>query len=103
MATDGVINFWNFNYIKNQKEETKNMLPAPFSKLHIHQSGINSFDLEKVSENEYLIATGGDDNLLSLIVFNLIPIENGNLSVEIVTKWSSSTSHCAQITGLVFN
>ncbi|XP_033222136.1 WD repeat-containing protein 6 [Belonocnema kinseyi] len=99
MATDGIINFWNFSFIKNQEKEKE--LPKPFTKIHIHQSGINSFDLEKVDGN-YLLVSGGDDNLLSLIVFNLILLENGNLSAQIVNKWNSSTCHCAQITGVKF-
>ena len=102
MATDGVINFWNFNCILSKihnNEKSENMILTPFTKLHVHQSGINSFDLKKINDNEYLLATGGDDNLLSLVVFSFIDTQNEDLSAQIVARWSSSNSHSAQITG----
>lgn len=97
MATDGIVNFWDFSYFlpdSNRQETNK-----PFTQLHIHQSGINSFDIKKISNHEYLLATGGDDNLLSLILIDIIALENGDLSAEILKKYSSSDSHSTQITG----
>lgn len=98
MATDGVVNFWDFSYLlpdgKNRAVTSK-----PFTQWRIHQSGINSFDIKQIDSHEYLFATGGDDNLISLILFRINLHENGDLSSEILKNVNSSDSHYTQITG----
>lgn len=101
MATDGVVNFWDFSYLlpdgKNRAVTSK-----PFTQWRIHQSGINSFDIKQIDSHEYLFATGGDDNLISLILFRINLHENGDLSSEILKNVNSSDSHYTQITGIKF-
>lgn len=97
MATDGIVNFWEFSYLlpnSNRKE-----MNTPFTQWKIHQSGINSFDIKQINSHEYLFSTGGDDNLISLILFQINLLENGDLSAKILMNNNSFDCHYTQITG----
>ncbi|XP_012255908.2 WD repeat-containing protein 6 [Athalia rosae] len=108
MTTDGFVNFWSLNDIVDAF--TKNLLPEkkisstisyrPFASLRLHQCGINSYDLKKLTESEFILATGGDDNLICLSVLE-IGLENGVLFVREISKWNCSSAHSTQITGLI--
>lgn len=95
-TTDGLLNFWNFSILncKMQKLTIDNNEDGFF----LHQSGINSFDVKFVNDNEYLLATGGDDNLLSLILFKINRKTDASF-IQIVSSWNSSLVHYAQISG----
>ncbi|XP_051172215.1 WD repeat-containing protein 6 isoform X2 [Leptopilina boulardi] len=100
MATDGIVNFWEFSYLlpnSNRKE-----MNTPFTQWKIHQSGINSFDIKQINSHEYLFSTGGDDNLISLILFQINLLENGDLSAKILMNNNSFDCHYTQITGIKF-
>lgn len=107
MTTDGILRFFNFTntilkIYKNANIESQDIIDFsdnPFAEFSLHQSGINSFDLKHMDENRYLLATGGDDNLLNLVSFQLCISENDALSAVMLSKWSTASAHSAQITG----
>ncbi|XP_046616157.1 WD repeat-containing protein 6 isoform X1 [Neodiprion virginianus] len=110
MATDGIVNFWCLNDVVDDivedlpdKDKLVSKIPIlPFAKLKLHQCGINSYDLKMLKESLFILATGGDDNLLCLVVFE-IKSENGVLSLHKIRKWNSASSHSTQVTGLILN
>ncbi|OXU24481.1 hypothetical protein TSAR_014047 [Trichomalopsis sarcophagae] len=68
--------------------------------ISLHQSGINSFDIKVVNDSEYILVTGGDDNLLSILIFEITLTSSENLFIRTKSSWKSTSSHHAQITGL---
>ncbi|XP_011264637.1 WD repeat-containing protein 6 isoform X2 [Camponotus floridanus] len=110
MTTDGILRFFNFTktVLKIHKDanignqDIVDFSDEPFAEFRLHQSGINSFDLKHMDEDRYLLATGGDDNLLNLVCFQLCISENDALSAVTLSKWSTASAHSAQITGLKF-
>lgn len=98
MATDGDLNFWHFCF-KNEEVNVKKLIIDGETEFHLHQSGINSFDFTNIDDNEYLLATGGDDNLLSLTRFQMDLPKNGDPSVKIISIWKTNSVHYAQVTG----
>lgn len=109
MATDGKINFWDMSLIVDdilsQKDDYcffENNVVEPFGGWTGHQSGINSFDIKKWTNDEYFFISGGDDNNLNFNVFKIISSQSEEFSIECIAEWSSSTAHSAQITGLKF-
>ncbi|KAL0127151.1 hypothetical protein PUN28_005435 [Cardiocondyla obscurior] len=110
MSTDGKLRFFDFtDTVSKVYEDAKcgnrsnvNYDNIPFAELGLHQSGINCFDLTHMHENEYLLITGGDDNLLSAVYFQ-ISVSEKKLSTEILSKWSTASAHSAQIIGVRFN
>ncbi|XP_011143279.1 WD repeat-containing protein 6 isoform X2 [Harpegnathos saltator] len=109
MTTDGLLRFFDFTDVIARIYEDANMgnqnivnfNDAPFAELSLHQSGINSYDLKSTEGNRYLLTTGGDDNLLNLLCFQISETDE-ILSVVILSKWSTMSIHCAQIAGLKF-
>lgn len=106
MTTDGIVRFWQMNsVIKNLVENSIEKLDkadeqnVPFANIKIHQSGINSFDFRRIDDSRWLLLTGGDDNLLSLVVIE-ISLENNQNFARLLTAWNSSSIHSAQITGI---
>lgn len=95
-GSDGKAVFWEVKGMGVDEKELS--LPtAPTAEFALHQSGINSFLVWRRAPDEWLLATGGDDNMLSLAVFRL---DKGNSSHwEIVSRWTTSESHSSQITG----
>ncbi|XP_015190391.1 PREDICTED: WD repeat-containing protein 6 isoform X2 [Polistes dominula] len=108
MSTDGIVRYYNFTDIF--LEASKNMISGnsnlqnidiiPFAIMKLHQSGINSYDLKTITEDKYLLVTGGDDNLLCLVLFQICILEDATVSVEILSKHNISSIHYAQITGV---
>lgn len=107
MTTDGMLRFFDLTDIVSRIYEDANLEnqnivnfnDAPFVELHLHQSGINSYDLKPVDGNKYLLISGGDDNLFSLLCFRILET-NKILSVVILSKWNTSSTHYAQIAGI---
>ncbi|XP_047508924.1 WD repeat-containing protein 6 [Pieris napi] len=62
----------------------------------IHKSGVNCIATAIISDTDFLMATGGDDNAVSL---NYMSVEE----CVVVKKevWTSETSHCSQVTGVL--
>lgn len=107
MATDGFVNLWNVNSLieeiilcETKTDDVQESTLEPFARWQAHQSGINSYDFRENNENEYFLASGGDDNKLSLTVFTIQ--KEDSLSIDIKTTWDSVSIHAAQITGLEF-
>lgn len=107
MHTDGKLRFFNFTDVVSKiyddansgNQSIVNFSDIPFAEFSLHQSGINCFDLKHMHENEYLLVTGGDDNLLSVVYFQICILENNKLSAEILSKWSTASAHFTQIVG----
>lgn len=108
MTTDGILRFFNFTntileIYKDANIENQNIIDFsnnPFTEFSLHQSGINSFDLKHMDEDRYLLATGGDDNLLNLVCFQLCISENDVLSAVMLSKWNTASAHYTQIIGM---
>lgn len=106
MTTDGMLRFYDFTDVvskvyvdaNSENQDVLNISDAPFAEFGLHQSGINSFDLKPADENGYFLITGGDDNLLNLFYLNILENDE-KLSAAILSKWSTTTAHSAQITG----
>ncbi|KAL3864776.1 hypothetical protein ACJMK2_006430 [Sinanodonta woodiana] len=70
---------------------------SPCFAMQCHQSGINSLQISKYKDNQYLVVTGGDDNCLTvsmLSVYSKQPLE-----ICVLTQYKHPTAHAAQITG----
>lgn len=99
MATDGLLNFWLVK-IDNEEIKLKKIFIDDNESYSLHQSGINSFDIKSMGNGEYLLGTGGDDSLLSLIRFQILTNDNCDTQIKIVWTWKSYSSHTGQITGI---
>ncbi|XP_063702699.1 tRNA (34-2'-O)-methyltransferase regulator WDR6, partial [Culicoides brevitarsis] len=88
MATDGVINFWQFPTMSKVHE------------LKHHGNGIHAYDICEQG-NEILIATGGDDQ--SIVISRVLMRKNeGNLKLETDKTFKIPDLHTAQVTGVRF-
>ena len=84
-GTDGCIIIWKFD-----KDEI-----FLFNKIEsIHQSGINSFDTWKINDNKILIASVGDDTLVSVTELEL---SNKSNQVSIIKKEMANASSIASV------
>lgn len=107
MTTDGMLRFFDLTDVVSRIYEDANLEQqnivnfnnTPFAEFSLHQSGINSYDLKPAGENKYFLITGGDDNLFNLLCFQISKTA-GILSVVILSKWSTASTHCAQIAGI---
>ncbi|CAH2046714.1 unnamed protein product, partial [Iphiclides podalirius] len=92
-TTRGEVCLWDVTTAKNCSEL------SPFLVFTANKSGINCVASKQLSDTEFLIATGGDDNALHL---NVIDVRLGDLgTAKVVHTWISDNIHCSQITGLV--
>ncbi|KAG4303879.1 hypothetical protein PORY_002733 [Pneumocystis oryctolagi] len=105
-STDGFITIWNISdYIKSLETDMKipnNSFPSPIWRSQLHQSNIKSMILI-CKDGKYILATGGDDNKISLmeIIIELSPDLNCKmLCNNIINK---PNAHNSSITGLVFS
>ncbi|XP_077992501.1 tRNA (34-2'-O)-methyltransferase regulator WDR6-like isoform X2 [Glandiceps talaboti] len=73
-------------------------LSDPICVLNTHQSGINSLAIQHYQGNDYLVATGGDDNALCVTLVEL-HAENATHSITVKDQYSIPSAHAAQITG----
>ncbi|XP_076278928.1 trafficking protein particle complex subunit 31 isoform X2 [Lasioglossum baleicum] len=113
MSTDGVGRLIDFTEvvsiiskggIQSDDLELKDCAGTILAKFNLHQSGINSYDIKVIKKDEYLLATGGDDNLFNLTHFKVCLSEDDNQTrVILLSKWNTSTVHIAQITGIKFH
>nr|XP_033338866.1 WD repeat-containing protein 6 isoform X1 [Megalopta genalis]XP_033338867.1 WD repeat-containing protein 6 isoform X1 [Megalopta genalis] len=112
MSTDGVGRFIDFTEIiskiskgmRSDNQELDDCTDMILAKFKLHQSGINSYAIKTIKKDEYLLATGGDDNLFNLIHFKISSSEDGEqVHILLLSKWNTSTAHFAQITGIKFH
>lgn len=98
-TTRGEITLWDINITP----DIENLETKPIFTTTSNKSGIDSFDFKILSESHILIATGGDDNAIHLIVLEMTIQDNmGNLTqMKVVHRWSTDKYHCSQITGLL--
>lgn len=86
MGTDGIICFYAIDDIHSK----------PY-KLHHNSNGINSFDVYRISENRFTIATGGDDSGIYVTEF-----EFNEEIIEFSKTLSTYSAHISQIAGIKF-
>jgi len=107
MSTDGKLRFFDFTDTVSKiyedansgNQNIVNFSNIPFAEFSLHQSGINCFDLKNIYEDEYLLVTGGDDNLLNVVYFQICISENNKLSAKILSNWNTASAHSTQIVG----
>uniref|UniRef100_T1JG63 tRNA (34-2'-O)-methyltransferase regulator WDR6 n=1 Tax=Strigamia maritima TaxID=126957 RepID=T1JG63_STRMM len=76
---------------------TSDIQLVPFHTIHLHQSGINSLLIRFITEDKFLLTTGGDDNAFHLVMFEINDSPN-NVEVKVVASGSAPSAHAAQIT-----
>lgn len=98
-TTRGEITFWDISITP----AIANLEIKPIFTTTSNKSGINSFDSNLLSESHILVATGGDDNSIHLIVLEVTIQENmENLTeIKVLYTWNTDKYHCSQITGLL--
>ncbi|GFO34229.1 WD repeat-containing protein 6-like [Plakobranchus ocellatus] len=79
---------------KQHTVENKDDL-QPLLCLKAHQSGINSLHVLQVSECKALVASGGDDNAITLHMLHFFDSQ-----VKVLAKGIKEDAHAAQITGI---
>lgn len=105
-STDGSIIIWCVNGTCDQYATTEchksdtsclQSLTTPVLKKQIHGSGINALAIQnsKNLSHSFLIATGGDDNSLCVMLCQV----NDN-KIHIITESCVENAHATQITGL---
>ncbi|XP_076618371.1 tRNA (34-2'-O)-methyltransferase regulator WDR6-like isoform X1 [Colletes latitarsis] len=112
MSTDGIGRFIDFTdtvseilkAVQKEDQQFQNRIDVFIAKFNLHQSGINAYDMKMIKKDEYLLATGGDDNVFNLIRFKICLSEDEKeLYILLLSKWNTSTEHYAQITGIKFH
>lgn len=98
LAVNGSVAFWDFSEFVKCSDEISKII-KPFKELKIHKAGINSVDINLLNDDKIILATGGDDNALHLIVLR-IKIDENTREVDKLYDWSCDKYHCSQITGL---
>ncbi|KAK2149444.1 hypothetical protein LSH36_452g01005 [Paralvinella palmiformis] len=63
-----------------------------------HQSGVNSLSIRKVSDLTYLIATGGDDNAICVLIIKLTFSDGNKDRVDVLKCHTKKDAHAAQVT-----
>ncbi|XP_055913994.1 WD repeat-containing protein 6 [Eupeodes corollae] len=85
VGTDGVVCFWNINNFE-----------VDFKIAH-HESGVNSFDVRVINQNEFHLITGGDDQD---VVYSKINYNSGTF--DVITLKRMNYLHTAQVTAVKF-
>ncbi|CAG5127560.1 unnamed protein product [Candidula unifasciata] len=67
----------------------------PLSSLKAHQSGVNSLHAFQISVSQFLLASGGDDNAVTVSL-----LEISDLALKELAKVSKEDAHAAQVTGV---
>lgn len=88
-TTRGEVTFWDVTNLENDSK--------PIFATKTNKSGINSVDSRVISAKQLLIATGGDDNAIHIILLEI----GQNEAFKVLSSWSSDQLHCSQITGLI--
>jgi WD40 repeat protein len=83
-----------------QQELIHALLPDPVTSAVIHQSGIEAMDILKLERDKvtYLLATGGDDNSLGLVLFY-----PASPAMKLEAKASMKSAHGSLIQGMSSN
>jgi len=91
--TKGFVNFWDISkYVDNSDVD---LSFTPKYRHCLHQSGINCCDWLEIENNYGLLTTGGDDQCLSLSIFNYED------TVSLICN-EYICIHCSQVTGIIF-
>ncbi|XP_063621883.1 tRNA (34-2'-O)-methyltransferase regulator WDR6 [Cydia splendana] len=91
-TTRGEIAFWDASKLNNEF--------LPFFTTTTNKSGINSISSKLLSNGDALLATGGDDNAIHLILTSIQP---DLTSAKLKSSFHMDSLHSSQITGLCFS
>ncbi|XP_035825991.1 WD repeat-containing protein 6 isoform X2 [Aplysia californica] len=78
-------------------KEDKHKDWQPLASLPAHQSGVNSLHSLQVSDSQFLVASGGDDNAVTVQLCQLSGVQ-----VNLLCKVTQHRAHAAQVTGIKF-
>lgn len=90
--TKGFVNFWDISKYIDESDVELNCIPK--YRHCLHQSGINCCDWLEIENNYGLLASGGDDQRLSLTIFQYEDTVTSLCNVSICV-------HCSQVTGII--
>ncbi|ORX51774.1 WD40 repeat-like protein [Piromyces finnis] len=108
-ATDGQVYFCNCTSIIKRYldgELSKSEELVSFSKITLHQSGINGIDskIDMNNKQRIILATGGDDNACSTAYVDISKNEQNILSVSKYGKFTQEFAHSSALTDVkIFN
>ncbi|XP_067657544.1 tRNA (34-2'-O)-methyltransferase regulator WDR6-like isoform X2 [Haliotis asinina] len=80
-------------------EESFQLSMEPAAAVKCHQSGVNSVHVFCHGDDRYLIASGGDDNCLTVTSIHVTAAGDG-MAVCMEKCWKNVHAHAAQITGV---
>lgn len=99
MSTDGFMTAYNISLMDSSDIKSAKILRH---REKLHKSGINSYDILKVKNDKFLLATGGDDNAINLLLFKLNGFREESF-IEIISKNNYDYFHSCQVTGTCGN
>lgn len=99
MSTDGFMTSYSISMTDSTDFKRAKILRH---REKLHKSGINSYDILKVENDKFLLATGGDDNAINLLLFKLNGSEEKSF-IEIISKSCYDHFHSCQVTGIYKN
>ncbi|XP_046362387.2 WD repeat-containing protein 6-like [Haliotis rufescens] len=80
-------------------EESVQVAMMPVATVKCHQSGINALHVFCLGDERYLIASGGDDNCLTVTCVH-VTAAGDEMGVHVEGCWKNAHAHAAQITGV---
>lgn len=95
MSTDGFITVYNIALMDSSDFESAKISRH---RERLHKSGINSFDILKIDNDKFLLATGGDDNAINLLLLKLNEFEEKSF-IDVISKSYYDNFHSCQVTG----
>ncbi|XP_069822872.1 tRNA (34-2'-O)-methyltransferase regulator WDR6 [Dendropsophus ebraccatus] len=110
-ATDGCIAFWDVSgtiscaemKLENWNTDcaVQDLGPVCFT-VSTHQCGINSLCVRMTKDGQYLVASGGDDNSISVrwLILDGSSQDDQRGNFQIVRSASANSAHAAHVTGL---
>ena len=96
-ATNGQILVWDPKHAVLQVSQS---LEKPLLELQHHQSGINCLSSIQLNSSVLLVASGGDDNGLSVSVIQFERSEIDGIELDLAKTYKTSNAHAAQVSGM---
>ncbi|KAH9520196.1 hypothetical protein Btru_060249 [Bulinus truncatus] len=87
--------YTDFNCESNNEYQTGDDEWKPYYILTANQSGINSLHTLQISDTEFMVASGGDDNAICVHILEL-----RSDILKVVARAIKTDAHAAQITGI---
>uniref|UniRef100_A0A8D2LKC7 tRNA (34-2'-O)-methyltransferase regulator WDR6 n=1 Tax=Varanus komodoensis TaxID=61221 RepID=A0A8D2LKC7_VARKO len=121
-ATDGSISFWDITpTLLHIAEALKaggtdvellgrqlHGLPSPVLTVQAHSCGVNSLLVQETIDGHFLVASGGDDGSIALVVIDVTAEgiseqeATAGTGIRVLKKFSRHCAHAAHVTGVQF-